>query len=273
MCSQVLNRAEPRYATQTIFHHHFSKVASRYHDFRTTDSEPITLIYEQLKELTSIEAVDIGCGPGRYDLLLYESLGDKLRLTCVDANADMLETLDKYLKNHGISNFTSMCSRAEKVPVPSNTLDCVFTFNAIHHFNLPEFLQESARTLKSGGYLFIYTRLCEQNRRNIWGQHFPEFHRKETRLHTLDTLTQTVAAVPTLRVKSIELFKYKRMSTLSQLAERVKARHYSTFCLYSPEELEEATAGFVQKINDEFNGARWIHWFDENVLFTIRKEG
>ncbi len=272
MCSQVTNRADLNYATPTIFHNHFSEVARRYHDFRTTDSEPITLIYEELKKLAHIEAVDIGCGPGRYDLLLYESLGDKLSLTCVDANADMLETLDKYLKNRGITNFTSLHSRAEKVPFPNNTLDCVLTFNAIHHFNLPEFLQESARTLKSGGYLFIYTRLHEQNMRNIWGRYFPEFHQKETRLHTLNTLTQTVAAVPTLRVKSIELFKYKRMSTLAQLVERVKAKHYSTFCLYSPEELEEATAGFVRNIHDEFNGAQCVHWFDENVLFTIRKE-
>ena len=39
------------------------------------------------------------------------------------------------------------------------------------------------------------------------------------------------------------------------------------------QELEEAIAEFAQKIKNEFNDAPWIHWFDENVLFVIRKEG
>ncbi len=273
MRSQVANRVEPGYATPTTIHHHFSRVAESYRYFRTTDSEPITLISKELKKLARIEAVDIGCGTGRYDLLLYRYLGDKLRLTCVDINADMLEMLDKYLKEHGISNFISVRSGAESVPFPSNALDCIFTFNAIHHFNLLEFLWESARILKSGGYLFIYTRLCEQNWRNIWGQCFPKFHQKETRLYTLNTLRQTVAAVPALWIKSTKFLKYKRTSALAQLVERVKATHYSTFSLYSPEELEEAIAGFAQNIENEFNGGPWIHWFDENVLFVIRKEG
>jgi len=273
VCSQFANRVEPSHATLTAIHHHFSRIAKRYHYLRTTDSEPITLIVKELKKLAHIEAVDIGCGTGRYDLLLYRYLGDKLRLTCVDANVDMLETLGKYLKKQGISNFISILASAENLPSPSNTYDCVYTFNAIHHFNLLEFLHESARILKSGGYLFIYTRLREQNRSNIWGRYFPEFHQKETRLYTPDTLTQSVVAVPNLWIKSIEYFKYGRTSTLAQLVERVRAHHYSTFSLYSSEELEEAIAGFTQKIRNEFEEAHRIRWFDENVLFVIRKEG
>ena len=272
MCSQVIDRAEPSYTMPTTINHHFSRVANSYRYFRTTDSEPITSIAKELKKLARIEAIDIGCGTGRYDILLYKYLGDKLHLTCVDANVDMLAQLDKYLKKLSISNFVAICSRAENLTFPSHSLDCIFTFNAIHHFNLSEFLRESARILKSGGYLFIYTRLREQNGRNIWGRCFPKFQQKETRLNTLNTLMQTVVAMPTLRIKSTEYFKYRRMSTLEQLVERVKAHHYSTFSLYSPEELEESIAGFVNRIENESNGAHWIHWFDENVLFVIRKE-
>ena len=273
MCAQIMNKVDPNYSALTAIHHHFSRIAPKYHDLRTTDPEPITFIAKELEKLVSIEAVDIGCGTGRYDLLLCRYLGDKLRLTCADANSNMLETLDEYLVKHGISNFTSMHSEAENLPFPSNALDCVCTFNAIHHFNLPGFLQESARILKSGGYLFIYTRLREQNKRNIWGRYFPKFHQKETRLYTLNALTQAVAAVPTLGIKSIEFFKYQRTSTSAKLIERVEANHYSTFALYSSGEMEKATAGFVQRITNKFNGGHWIHWFDENILFVIRKVG
>jgi len=273
VCAQIINKVDLNYSALTASHHHFSRIAPTYRDLRTTDPEPITFITKELEKLVSIEAVDVGCGTGRYDLLLCRYLGDKLSLTCADANSNMLETLDEYLIKHGISNFTSTHSEAENLPFPSNALDCVCTFNAIHHFNLPGFLQESARILKSGGYLFIYTRLREQNKRNIWGRYFPEFHQKETRLYTLNALTQAVAAVPTLGIKSIEFFKYQRTSTSAKLIELVGANHYSTFALYSSGEMEKATAGFVQRIANKSNGGHWIHWFDENLLFVIRKEG
>jgi len=273
MRSEFANRVKPNDVMPTAIHRHFSRIASKYHSLRTTDLEPINYIDRELENLASVKAVDIGCGAGRYDLLLCRYLGDKLRLTCADANGNMLETLDKYLTKHGINNFTSMQSEAEKLPFPGNALDCVCTFNAVHHFNLPEFLFESARILNSGGYLFIYTRLQEQNKRNIWGRYFPKFHQKETRLYTTDILAQAVAAVPNLWIKSIEYFQYGRTATLAQLEERARAHHYSTFSLYSSEELEEAVAGFMKKIRNEFEDTHRIRWFDENVLFVIRKEG
>jgi len=265
------NRIAPSHATPMAIHHHFSAIAKRYRNLRITDSEPITVVVRELKNLAHIKGIDVGCGAGRYDLLLYRYLGGMLRLTCVDANDYMLEELDKYLIKHGISNFDSMYSEAENLPFPSNALDCVCTFNAIHHFNLPEFLRESDRILKNGGYLFIYTRFREQNRRNIWGRYFPKFHQKETRLYNLDTLTHLAAA--NLRIKSIEYFKYGRTSTLAQLVKRARDHHYSTFSLYLPEELEEAITEFKKNIRNEFEDTTQIHWFDENVLIVVRKEG
>jgi hypothetical protein len=88
----------------------------------------------------------------------------------------------------------------------------------------------------------------------------------------LETLKQTAASVPELRIKSIESFKYKRIATLEQLIERARAKHYSTFCLYSPDELEEAVEGFAQKISKEFNDTDYVHWSDENTLITVLKE-
>ena len=272
MCAQIINKVDPNYSALPASHHHFSRIAPIYHDLRATDPEPIAFIAKQLEQLVSIEAVDVGCGTGRYDLLLHSYLGDKLHLTCADANSNMLEALDEYLLKHGVSNFTSIQSEAENLPFPNNTLDCICTFNAIHHFNLPNFLQKSSTTLKDGGYLFIYTRIPEQNKKNIWGHYFPYFRKKETRLYTVNELAEAVAVIPTLGINSIEYFKYGRTSSLAQLVTRARAHHYSTFSLYSPEELQEAIAGFTQKIKNKFEDVQRIHWFDENTLFVIRKE-
>ena len=62
---------------------HFSFVASTYGDMRTTDEKMIIYIAETLKHMDNIVAADIGCGEGRYDVLLFKHLKN-LHLTCVD---------------------------------------------------------------------------------------------------------------------------------------------------------------------------------------------
>lgn len=91
-----------------------------------------------------------------------------------------------------------------------NSLDCIFTFNAIHHFKILGFLKESSRLLKDNGYLFIYTRLRSQNRRNIWGKHFPLFNEKETRLYEINELKSLLRKINGIKIESMEYFKYAR---------------------------------------------------------------
>jgi ubiquinone/menaquinone biosynthesis C-methylase UbiE len=272
MVAQSMDGMNSDNTIKKISSRHFSSVAKKYRDLRTTDSEPISLIVDKMKNLDRVEAVDVGCGDGRYDLLLYKYLGDKLRLTCLDANADMLQALTKYLTQHDIDSFSVKCSEAETMPFPDSVLDCVCTFNAVHHFNLSRFLSESARVIKAGGYLFIYTRLREQNGRNIWGLYFPQFNEKETRLYSLDAMKEAIERADNLAFESIVLFAYSRLAALEQLLERARSHHYSTFLMYSPEEMEEALKGFSLNIKNQFEDPQRIRWFDENALFIIRKK-
>ena len=271
MSTRIVSRTEGNIKTPLAMEQHFSAIAEKYRNLRKTDSEPIGIIADKLRNLTHIEAADVGCGAGRYDLLLYDYLGDRLKLNCLDVNNEMLKQLDRYLRKNGISNFTTIRSTAESLPFPDNSLDCVCTFNAIHHFNLPDFLNESARVLKSGGYLFIYTRLREQNRRNIWGRYFPQFNQKENRLYTLRGLKRAIEGVDDLVTESIASFLYNRISDLGQLLERASSHHYSTFLLYSTEELFQAILGFTTNIMSAYGDTQQIHWYDENSLFIIRK--
>ncbi len=250
---------------------HFSNVADKYRDLRTTDLEPILYITKTLEQLSRIEAADVGCGAGRYDLQLFKHLGDRLHLNCFDANGEMLSQLEKYLSGQGINNFKTKQSCAETLPLESNSLDCMFTFNAVHHFNLTWFLGEALRVLKSEGYLFIYTRLRNQNSRNIWGMNFPLFNEKETRLYELNEIQEIAGTVQALKLETVEYFKYERKSDVTRLIEQAENRHYSTFDLYTEEEFSKSLEQFKKNLNRQCEDLQNIEWLDENILLLLRK--
>jgi len=255
---------------------HFSQVAQRYRDLRTTDPAPIIYIKQELGSMLNlpyIEVADIGCGGGRYSLLFAKYLNEKVKLSCVDNNENMLAALEAYLKANGMSKFVSVKSAAESLPFSDNSFDCILTFNAVHHFKLRDFLVESARILRDGRLLFIYTRTPEQNSRNIWGRYFPQFCQKETRLYHQYELEQAVNTVPTLKLQCVKTFKYERIASLEHLIEKAENRHYSTFWLYSGWEFAAALVEFQQNIRRQFPDPNQVRWFDENLLLVIEKEG
>ena len=172
---------------------HFSQIACAYRDARTTDVEPILVIIDQLGSTPKIVAADVGCGTGQYDQLLFRFLGEKLFLHCADVNAEMLGELDTYLTDLGIKDFETHEASAHDLPFATGSLDCIFTFNACHRFDLSVFVTEAHRALKPGGRLFMYTRTRTQNAQSVWGVHFPSFSEKETRLYTDDEVERGAA--------------------------------------------------------------------------------
>jgi hypothetical protein len=52
----------------------------------------------------------------------------------------MLSELNKNLRSEGIRRFKILQKRAEDVSFSKNTLDALFSFNAIHHFDLEQIL-------------------------------------------------------------------------------------------------------------------------------------
>lgn len=248
---------------------HFSQVASRYRNVRTTDIEPVVYIGESLKHLPETRAADVGCGDGRYDLLFFRYLNN-LHLTCVDINESMLEQVSNHLINHGIKDFETIQSDAGDLPLNNDAMDCIFTFNAVHHFDFIRFIESAERSIKQDGRIFIYTRSRTQNAQNIWGQYFPSFLGKETRLYELDEMTQWIESVDSLTLENTRFFEYERYATLEQLIERVRARHYSTFSLYGEKELDEAVKTFEENVRARFRDTNRIEWLDQNVLLVLR---
>jgi len=251
-------------------HSHFTKIASKYRSLRTTDSEPILFIKNRLNGKSKIIMADIGCGDGRYSQELLRCLGDGCYLHCIDSNENMLKYLKEYLTELKTMNFCIRPGDANKLPLENNSMDCIVTFNAIHHFDIQRFLAEAIGCLKDDGHLFIYTRLRNQNSRNIWGQYFPLFTEMENRLFEFDELKNCIQQAD-MRIFHTKIFGYKRTSSLTKLLEKARSNHYSTFSLYSDDSFEKSLETFQQNIRNNFDDLENITWQDENILIEIEK--
>ncbi len=76
--------------------------------------------------------------------------------------------------------------------------------------------------LMGGGFLFIYTRLRQQNAGHIWGRYFPHFFEKEKRLYDLGEMVSSIGRVSTMKLNDVITFTHKRVSTLARLRELAK---------------------------------------------------
>ena len=256
-------------SVESLMLDHFSQVASIYSQVRTIDYELINYITKKLASMSNIVAADIGCGDGRYSIKLIEKLRNRLSLTCVDNNYEMLQQISKISSN--FQNLQTKQAFAEKIPFDDNSLDCIFSFNAIHHFKINEFAKECNRVLKNNGLLFIYTRLKEQNESNIWGKFFPDFSKKENRLFDNHSLTERISNQTSLNLKSTESFQHDRSSDIRTLVSKAEKKHYSTFSLYTVSEFEKSLGKFKQNIYQNFSNPENIQWVDENTMFVFQK--
>ena len=256
-------------SVESLMSEHFSQVASIYSQVRTIDYELINYITKKLASMSNIVAADIGCGDGRYSIKLIEKLRNRLSLTCVDNNYEMLQQISKISSN--FQNLQTKQAFAEKIPFDDNSLDCIFSFNAIHHFKINEFAKECNRVLKNNGLLFIYTRLKEQNESNIWGKFFPDFSKKENRLFDNHSLTERISSQTSLNLKSTESFQHDRSSDIRTLVSKAEKKHYSTFSLYTVSEFEKSLGKFIQNIHQNFSNPENIQWVDGNTMFVFQK--
>ena len=270
---QPLTEREQRAADASVATmEHFSQVSDVYNDIRTTDIEPIAHIRKHLGDRSRIIGAEVGAGGGRYSHLLLRDIPN-LQLTVTDLNESMLEQAGHFLRDQGTLNFELVEANSASLPFATDSLDCLMTFNAVHHFDLTSFLEESGRALKDSGQLFIYTRLPSQNASNIWGRYFPDFTRMETRLYGLDRLANSMRRVPSLEMDSVRFFRFPRSSSLQRLLEQARNGHYSTFSLYDAEHFERSILRFEVNLREAFPNQEDIRWVDENTMLVARATG
>jgi ubiquinone/menaquinone biosynthesis C-methylase UbiE len=244
--------------------HHFESVAPIYESLRTTDQATVQKIRELLPDRRVI-GVDVGCGTGRYSKPLSTLLPEGSLLLASDLSAGMLAELRG---SNGHTGLAPVRSTAEELPIRDGSLDLVTSFNAVHHFDLDRFLATVARVLRPGGQMFVYTRTQEQNARTVWGRWFPGFTEHEQRLYSEASLRSAVTRTPGLELAGTHSFHYARSSTPERLRAQAEGHHYSTFSLYSPDELSRAIDSFMAQLP---NGE--VDWVDEYLLVVAHRDG
>ena len=252
----------------------YSSIAHIFRSLRVTDSEPVLYMKDKLEYLDKIVAADVGAGAGRYARLLFDHLGhERLFLNCFDTNEYMLKSLQDYLKDNSISNFVAKIAAAEEMPIGDKELDCVFSFNSIHHFNFYKFFGEAIRVLKDGGKIFIYSRTRTQNEQSIWGRCFPLFRKKESRFYEPDEFTFKLGTVPGLELMETKVFSFDRDNSIKELVDRSSSRHYSAFFLYEQKEFDLALKTFESNLMKNYPDPDHVEWVDEKIMFIVKKVG
>jgi SAM-dependent methyltransferase len=244
-------------------HDHFERVATAYESLRTTDEAPVRTIRQLLPD-HPVTGIDVGCGTGRYSKLLRALLPDGSLLVACDVSTAMLAMLQA--SNSGPVQLAPVRCTAEELPVRTQSLDLVTSFNSVHHFDLARFLAAAASALRADGQLFIYTRTPEQNARTIWGRHFPGFAEHEQRLHSKRELKAAIRQTKGLVLAGTRTFRHPRSSTPERLRAQAEGRHYSTFSLYAPAELSAAIDEFVARLPGPE-----VSWVDEHLLVAARR--
>lgn len=146
------------------------------------------------------------------------------------------------------------------------------TFNAIHHFEIAKFFNETARVLRSGGFLGVYTRSRAQNEKTIWGRYFPGFVEREDRLLTIEEFERIISGQKDLWLEDTKIYNFKRIISIDRLMQLVSRHHYSTFKFYTPEELIETTAIFRKRLENRFADLENIPHGSGYTLLLVRKK-
>lgn len=261
---------------------HFTKVSDAYNMVRDTDCEVVDLIARTIMEVNSPISLDFATGTGRYPIAIARKYGYKF--LCADKNPKMLEKIhEEYLKGDDLIQVIQVNS-LEDIEKPNLGYRAITLMNALHHFDdIPFFVKSVREIISDEGYFLIYTRLDDQNMRTIWGQHFPEFATRENRYLGCSAFPHLQLEEEIIqggmKVEKVMTFELRRSNTLPELLEKVKKRHYSTFCLYSPKELEEAEREFVNNIYQAFPGSinnvkyRIEHISPMSMIFVTKNVG
>jgi SAM-dependent methyltransferase len=112
-------------------------------------------IIEQIQKVTTIKdstALEIGAGAG-VDSIELSRLGGKC--TVLDYSPEALKVVRRNAKNAGVE-VSLIEADAEKIPLPSESFDLVFSQGLIEHFRNPDrIISEHFRLAKRGGFVLI----------------------------------------------------------------------------------------------------------------------
>ena len=127
---------------------------------REVEERPQTLI-KALKLKAGYKVADIGVGTGYFARRISRIIGPNGTVYGVDIQQEMLDLLERNLKNAGIKNVQGVLGTISNPNLPANSIDLAFMVDVYHEFSHPyEMMQNICNALKIGGRLaFIEYRM------------------------------------------------------------------------------------------------------------------
>jgi ubiquinone/menaquinone biosynthesis C-methylase UbiE len=224
---------------------HFRQVAKTYDHYRHFDIEPVHYLVRHVPG--DLQAIcELGTGTGRYLLPLVDAFaraGVVVREAFgVDASPEML-AMAKREAAKTYPRVKWLHATADRTGIPGHRLSLVTSFNAFHHFPVSETLRETARILRPGGRMGIYTRTREQEGDHIWGRYFPGYV-EHSRVPTRKEMEDLSHRRPAFRLIDTRVFSYVRTTTFNWVCSQTWNKHYTTLAYYPEKEFESAFARF-----------------------------
>ena len=225
---------------------YFDDIAENYERVRGNEIWPSLLHTIRSVASNPRRVFDVATGTGLLSVRLAE---EGFHVIGLDQNPHMLAQAMRKAKQQACS-FQGILGLAEQLPLPENSVSVMFSTNAIHHFDLQAHFREVQRVLNPGGCYIVYTRFRQHNARSIWGQLFPYFTEKETRLYDPEDFQKVGAEYPNLALESSDELSFEIPFSRDYLLQNARQRKYSTFSFYSEAEFWQALAIFRVRLEE-----------------------
>ena len=256
---------------------HFAKVSTRYRTLRELDLGAVRVISDVVARAEDsarpLRLLDVATGSGRYLDAVSQHVA-ALAIDVVPVGLDLspaMLTQARLRNGHAGLRAQHLVGAVETLPIRTSSCDVMTCFNAVHHVDLARFVGEASRVLTPSGQLVVYTRTPEQNRRTIWGRHFPEFATRETRLHEVEDLQAALLATGAFASVCTQTVPWTVNTSLSRLVEQATQYHYSTFRLYSDDALRAAIKTFRQRVRQAFRDLTRIMYDNDHLLVMAQR--
>ncbi len=118
---------------------------------RAEEEAPDKLM-EALKLKPGEAVADIGAGTGYFSWRMAKSVGEKGVVYGVDIQQEMLDLLDKKMKDRGIKNVKGVLGDITDPKLPPNSVDLALMVDVYHEFSHPfEMIDAICKAMKKGG--------------------------------------------------------------------------------------------------------------------------
>ena len=225
---------------------YFEDIAQDYDDIRGAEIWP-SLLHTMGSVVRNPRTVlDVATGTGLFSVRLAR---EGFRVIGVERNPHMLAQAIRKAREGG-GSFRAVLGLAEQLPLREKSISVMFSTNAIHHFDFQAHFREVQRVLEPGGCYIVYTRFRKHNARSIWGQLFPRFAEKETRLYDPEDFEGLDGACPELVLDSLDELSFERRFSQDRLLQAARLRKYSTFAFYDEAEFRRALATFRVRLQE-----------------------